>query len=331
MTIPEHDFPAGKPDPGRIRAAARGEDRRITRRTALNLVAARPDLEDRLALLRNVLESPDEPPSLRYDAARYLGRIDSPESIAVLERNLEIRDEQVRAGVFKSLGRIGGRESLERIERVRDLGPRTAPVAGFAAILIAHRLRVDGYRIPLPDEGQYLEVDERESRRLSLRKADADETEAASASLELEPVGFDVAWDCLYRVHCGPRMMLLLLNREVIAEPEEALGASRLAGAIGHWHRHETAYAPIYFILTDPAHPPGGVDIAVANPNGKRLFAGKGAVRDGSVEFAIRGVSGPGTLPLDVAGRLTRGTLELSRGSVGTRIVRKRAALRSGS
>lgn len=329
MTIREHDFPAEEPDAGRIRAAIRGEDRKISRKTGLYLLAVRPDIEDRLVVLQDVLENPDEPAGLRYDAARYLGRIDAPESVAVLERNLEIPDEDVRAGVLKSLGRIGGRESLERIEAVRGRpGARAAPAAGFAAVLIAHRLGVDGYRIPLPEEGQYLEVDERESRSLALRKAEEEEAEAASASLELEPVGFDVAWDQVYRVHCGPRMMLLLLNREVVAEPEKALGASRLAGVIGHWHPQETAYAPIHFILTDPSDPPGGVDIAVANPNGKRMFAGAGAVRDGSAEFSIRGVSGFGTLPVDIAGRLAGEGLELSRGRVGRRVARKRVALR---
>ena len=324
MTIREHDVPAGPVHPDRIRRIVRGDDPAISRRTGLYLLAVRSEAEDRVAALARILGDPHEPAALRRDAARYLGRIEAEASLAALERGIEIEDGLVRAAVLKSLGRIGRRESLERIEAVRArLEPPAAAAAQTAILFLAHRFGVEGRPVPLPPPAERLELDERDARDLQVGGHHGHH--GSHVPDRTPPLGFDAAWDAAIPLRCGPREMVLLVDREVLAEPARLIRRPFLAGAIGHWHAQDGMWMPIFHFLTDPVE--GRAQIAVTNASGKVVFGGDATVREGAASFAVRGIAEYGIPPVAIEGRVAHGRLDLTRARVGTRPARKRVTV----
>lgn len=333
MTVPKLDLPARWLDAAQLRAAVRGEERGISRKTALYLLATQVDIENRHLDFRSVLERADESRTMRYLAALYLGRIDTREAVSILEQNLRIEDELVLGRVLRSLAGIGDAESLRRIGEIRArLHGWVAEEAEWAVRLLAHRHGVAGHEVPMPREEEYLELGGRASRDLGIREATAGEKVALRKAIELEPLGLSVAWDHVYHLHCGPRTMLLVLNSQVIegGTRRHEVRSCALAGIIGHWRHHDGAFAPRYFMLTCEAPSADGLNVTLWNTNGRLVLAGfAGAVAGGDLGFAIRSVGRFGAQRVDVAGTLARGRIDPSRMRVGTRVTARKVAVRS--
>lgn len=333
MTLPKRDLPSRRLGAERLRAAVRGQVSGLSPKTALYLLATRPDIEDRHLDFRVVLENSSESRIMRYLAALYLGRIETPEAVGALEQNLRIRDELVRGRVILSLAGVGSLESLGRIAAIRaELHGWTAAEAAWAARLLAHRHGVAGHEVPMPEAAAYVELGARASRDLGVRMARDEERSALRRSIAVEPLGMSVAWDHVYHLQCGPRAMLLVVSSRVAGNRIQPAAAPScaLAGIIGHWRQDDAAYVPMYFMLTCPAPASDEVSLTLWSPNGRLAFAGTAGVGgSGDVRFSIKGVAGVGALALDVAGTVAHGRIDLSRHRVGLGVVERRAAARS--
>ena len=131
----------------------------------------------------------------------------------------------------------------------------------------------------------------------------------------------------MHRLECGPRVMLIVFNPEVIeaADLREPFRSCRLVGAILDRHGPTEAYAPVYFMLSCPKTDKRA-QVTLHNHNGRALFAGTVALAEKTLRFSFRGLRTFGVVPLDVTGTLGRGRLAFGRRRVGTRVPQKRAA-----
>ena len=187
--------------------------------------------------------------------------------------------------------------------------------------LLAHRLNVAGHELPAPDESDYLEFGDGESRSVTVDAASEGDLAALSRSLALEPLGMEVDKDHVYRLECGERIMLLLLNRALAT-----VGApvSRLPAIVGHWHPHELAYAPIYYLMSDPGPSPSLARMSLVNPRGERAAAGMAEVAGTTVRITMRGLSGVGNRPMDIACTYEGGALDFARLEVVLKVPQQR-------
>lgn len=141
-----------------VRNVIAGTDTSFPRTQAISLLRTSV-VPDKYRDFQQLLENEHEDPSVRYLAARSLGRINTPEAVEILINNSQIRDEYVLAGVMLALGRIGDRNALEAISRVKESATGlAASQAEFAAALISHRLGLEGNDLPIPNSSEYLEL-----------------------------------------------------------------------------------------------------------------------------------------------------------------------------
>lgn len=319
MSLPKHDIPTRPLDAEQIRAAVRGEDPELSRTSALYLLAGRLDVTDRHLDFQAALEDASAPRMVRYLGALYLGTIDTPESRAILERNLGIEDALVLGRVMRSLAVIGEAGVLPHLGEIRARSSgQLAHEARWAERLLAHRLGVRGHEVHLPPDEGYLELGKRASRELAIHEAGHHERERLARSIAHLPLGIPVRH--VYRLECGPRIMLLVLGDR---------GACSVAGVVVHFHHHDDVYMPIYYLLTCPARASDGVGMTFWSPKGKLVFAGDASPGGDALRFAIRGIASFGVRPIDIAGEVADGRLDLGKRRVGIGVAKRRAAARS--
>ena len=136
---------AAAPTLRQIRDAVRGKLEGASRADAVEQLAA-SDYPNKHRDLEALLDDESAPSRLRYLAAVNLARADTRVAHQILLRATTVKDPRVLAGVMRALGQIGGKTALDAINNV---GPNVSSPARaqaeFAAILIAHRLGLDGY------------------------------------------------------------------------------------------------------------------------------------------------------------------------------------------
>ena len=284
-----------------------GRDRRFARAEAMALLAA-SNHPQREALLAQVLENPDDERQYRLVAAITLGRILTPTAEKTLLRNLNTEQPALNE-VLKSLGRIGGRESLAAIESLRlserhhAYGP-----ARFAASLITYRLGIAGHDLPLPDKKDLLQPAATDARRIDLRKMEPASAKAVIEALKRYPYGnVELDPEAVTHVQCAGEVNVILINREFSARGTLVKATERKAlFAIGALQSPETGdFSPSYLLFTHPSGTPGTVDMIVTRCSGAYAMAGFGRLAGDGGEFELRSVRRPGALSI-----LVRGTLE---------------------
>ena len=130
----------------------------------------------------------------------------------ILIRNISIIDEQVRASVMKSLGRIGDKKSLDAILNVeRHTTGFAAVQAGFAATLISYRLNLEGKDLPDPLSLNYLTVPN-DFDQIVISLAKDSEIRKVLKSISKDPFGIQLAEKPAYEVSFGPSKGIILFN-----------------------------------------------------------------------------------------------------------------------
>jgi hypothetical protein len=271
---------------------------------------AASSLPRREQLLAQVLESQAEERQYRLVAAITLGRILTPAAEKILVRNLQ--DEQpALSEVLKSLGRIGGRESLAAIDSLKlPEGHHAVGAVRFAASLITYRLGIAGHDLPLPDEKNLLRAEGTPAQRIELRKMEPAAAKIVVEALKRFPYGnveFDL--DAVTGVHCAGETNVILINRE-FSRPGTLVHATQRKAlfAIGALKSPETGdFSPSYLLFTHPSATRGTVHMIVTRCSGAYAMAGFGRLEGDGGAYELRSVRRPGARAMLVRGTLSDG------------------------
>jgi len=308
-----------------VRAAVRGAVSEPSRAAAIELLA-RSSYPNRHRDLEHVLEDDEAPSRLRYRAAISLPRADPVAASEILVAATRIRDRRVLAGVMRALGQVGGREALDAIERALPSTEGTARAhAEFAALLIAHRLGLDGFDAPAPAAGELIEMAADHGRRLHVRRAPSATAERCVTDLGSRPYGIELDADASYEFRCDRCSGAVMRNRAFTrGDALETLGRRKALFAIGALRDDSTgSYTAAAVFLTSPAADAGRVRISVHLTNGERVFAGEASVSDGAARWSLAAVKRLGAFPVRAEGTFEDGKLEIDLAASGTRILRK--------
>ncbi|MFN0182048.1 MAG: HEAT repeat domain-containing protein [Gemmatimonadales bacterium] len=313
-----------------LRRALAGGDPLMPPDAALYQVAHLADLLTRTRLLLSVLRDPGQSSLVRQTAALHLGKIEKPAALTGLRRSLRIGDPLVRGAVLRALGLVGGPDDLPRVRRLPGLKGWVGREARFAATLLAHRHGIDGYGVHPVGDG-FLDPDSRRFTELRIGHAAHDDREALARSIAVEPLGVPVAVDCLSSLICGPRHMLLVLNRELVEGAEkgsvltERWRRPALAALVLHRHHDDRTFVPIFYLLTDPApRSSGRVDLAVLGAGGRLCCLGSATIKGRQARFSMRAVANPGNIPVRIEGTFAGGVISLAVARVGLAVPRAR-------
>jgi HEAT repeats len=346
-----------------VRNVITGRDTSFPRTQAIGLLRA-SNVPDKYRDFQLLLENEQESPSVRYLAARSLGRINTPEAVEILIKNSQICDEYVLTGVMLSLGRIGDRKTLEVISRVKESATGlAASQAEFAAALISHRLGLEGNDLPIPNSSEYLELSgsaassfqvtqvsetgihliltaiRRHLRSLigaipsrlpsklaELRCLRETEVEVCLRSLATQPFGIEYSENNLYQIQCGRNNWMLILNKEFTNQDAVQALQSRKAfpGIIAARYEETGSYSTAFLLFTSPTEQPNILNLLVHRSTGEQIFGGTAQVEGGKANFSIRSISRPGGFPVNVEGTFEGGNLNFETTLSGTQVQERR-------
>jgi hypothetical protein len=313
----------------------RGRLEGASRAAAVEQLAA-SDYPNKHRDLEALLDDESAPSRLRYLAAVSLARADTRAAHQILVRATAIKDQRVLAGVMRALGQIGGKTALDAINKV---GPNASGAARaqaeFAAILIAHRLGLEGYAPRATASADVLELTPGAGARLRIRRALTVEVERSLVSLGARPYGIELAEDPMYEFRCDRCSGMIMLNRDYT--DGEALGALQQRSAIFAIGalRNDTlgTYSAAALFLTAPNGTGDKISISVHLTNGDRVFGGEAAINGDTASWTLHAVRRLGAFPIRAEGAFKAGHLAIGDAWSGTRIVHQArpAALDAGS
>lgn len=261
-----------------------------------------------------VLENERETTEIRYLAATYLGRVNTASAVEILIRNSQIRDEYVLAGVMKALGRIGDRLALEAVMKAKEEAKGLAVLeAKFAAVLISHRINLEGNAMSIPDNREYLELPADCARPLHITRADDIDAEFCLRSVAGQPLGIEFLEHPMYQFRCGRRTWMILFNRDCVGQDtvKKLTKQKSLFGVLAIRSEETRLYSVALLLLISPDEQKDTANILICRTNGDLAFGGTAQVKGDHAEFSIRAVSRPGAFAVRVEGAFENDRLEI--------------------
>jgi hypothetical protein len=280
--------------------------------------------------LERVLLDEEAPSNNRYMAAIYLSKISEPASLDILKSAGNIQNEKVLSGVATALGRVGDSSALELLNRFQErFHGLAASRSRFAAALISHRLGLRGNELPLPDEQDYLTVDNRSVQQLQILEANETDAELCLRSIADENIGIEFSKSSVYQGRLSNCTWMILFNRDFSQEEavKQLIRRKALLGVvvtqIGS-EEEQKVYSIAYLLLTSPNENADAFNILLHRPKGELAFAGMAKLEDDSAQFSIRTVSRPGAIPIQIKGKFKGEKLEISEAISGSSALEKR-------
>lgn len=321
------ESPTGPPSLRTIRETLRGRPTGLSDGDAIELLAS-SDYPNKHRELEAVLEDVSAPPRVRYLAALNLPRCDQRAAHQILVRATRFHEQRVLAGVMRALGQIGGKDALDAINHVApNVSGAARAHAEFAAILIAHRLGLEGYAPRITSPADVLELAPEAGERLRIRPALSKDVERSLTSLGPRPYGIELAEQPMYEFRCDRCSGMILLNREYTNVDSLAVLRKRSAiFAIGALRDEALgAYSAAALFLTAPPPVAGAekISISVHLTNGERVFGGEASLADGAASWKLHAVRRLGAFPVRAEGAFKDGALRIDLAASATRIVGK--------
>jgi hypothetical protein len=327
LTIPEETkIDSDRINLRRLRDVVAGKDKTYSRSRAMALLAA-SDFPNKHRDFEALLENENESSEIRYLAAITLGKIGTPGSLEILVKNSQVLEERVLSGIMTALGRIGDKSALAVVEKVKGYATGMAAArAKFAVTLISHRLGVNSQELSIPEDKDYINLPPYAFQPLQITPTSRNEAELCLRSLAKEPFGIDFSEEAIYKGRIGRCVWTVLFNREFTYNDSVRKIVKRKAflGAIATRSEHNWLYFPTFLILSSPAKEKDTIDVLIHRLNGDIMFGGKAYVKGKRAEFAIRSLSRPGAIPIEITGSLIGGRLEVKQASVSWMLQGKR-------
>jgi hypothetical protein len=226
-----------------------------------------------------------------------------------------------------ALGRTGDKSALAVIEKVKGHATGIAAVrAKFAVTLISHRLGVNSQELSIPEDKDYINLPPYAFQPLQITQTSRNEAEVCLRSVAKEPFGIEFSEEAMYKSRIGRCVWMVLFNREFTYNDSVRKLVERKAflGAVAIRSQHSWRYFPTFLILSSPSRQEDTIDLLIYRLNGDLMFGGKAYVKRNRAEFAIRSLSRPGAIPIEITGSLIGGRLELKQSSVSWMLQGKR-------
>lgn len=302
-----------------LRANALGNMTSIPRTKAIFLLLL-SDYPDKLLDFQRLLEKENEKHIIRYIAAICLGKTNSTEAREILVKNIGIPNEEVLTGIFEALGRIGDKQSLKAILKVKDrVTGFSASQAKFALTIISYRLGLQGNDLRIPTDDEYHQVPPN-AQQIQVARPEDSELRTCLNSIKGESYGIDLATNPAFQVHYDRGVGIVLFNQSVInlGNLRRLLKRKMLLGVFADRFEESRLYSIAYVIFSSPSHDKSSTNILVTRPNGKLVFGGKALMDGNNVKFFIRSISQKGVFPLLIEGMIQDNVLHITEARFST-------------
>ncbi len=258
---------------------------------------------ERLGVARGILADAKRSRRLRATAAVELGTEALPENQRLLIKAMVSEDSTVSIRALQSLGRIGDKGALSKLEALEiPAAPNARQAISFAKSLISYRLRLDTHLLRPPAANRYVAVSD--SGTFAIMSPKRGEVDKAIRDTALSLPAVLLAKTGATKLQCG-RMEYVL----AIAEAFRTLRAtaticekSALPCVLLRKDLALDRYVLDTYVFTQPAIGGDGVRLLGVRPKGDIVYGGTGSIADGQASFTLRSVKTRLAPAIDVEG-----------------------------
>jgi hypothetical protein len=280
----------------------------------------------RLKIYNKVLSDPATNVTAKQTVAIQLGSEQLAENQELLLQHLKTRDPSVFFRIVQSLGKIGDRHALERLEKIEvpDVALSRDSLY-FARSLLAYRLRLNRNLISLPSKGDILKVTKGTPIRIT--KAKAEEVSEAirhvkndlpaiplvtEGATKLTWNSFEVLFVFTYHFH-EPESLKSIQHQSALP-----LVLLKKADSLG------TYFLTEYF-FTNPSENRKDVVILGTRPRGYLTHAGKIQISEKAFKLELRSVNSLYGPVIELEGQYdsTLRSFKFSKAISGTKVAKK--------
>jgi hypothetical protein len=282
----------------------------LSRPLALSLLE-RKDYPEKVDDLERLLLNDDESSRMRSVAAVGLGRIGSPEAVAVLRRAAGTKDPATAGAVIRGLSLAGGGEERAIVDRLKRRRGSIGEAARNTAVMLSYRAgAVRGAEVDLPD--RRLRINAKLATPIEVAPSSRDEAERALRHVTTIAPALRLTTDGAVSLQCQDARFMLLLNETAKAGLDQfADGRAELGVVAAQRSVEGVGWDLKYHVLTTPRSD-GQIDVAVVSGRGRPVLAGSARIADGRAEFELKAVDGNGVLPVSLRGSFDGQSLEMT-------------------
>jgi HEAT repeats len=251
-------------------------------------------------MLGRIIANNEETTELRAAAAINLSFLPTEAAERELIASLTVTEDVVRHKAIKSLGRIGGETALVALGRVAD------EETGFAKALISYRLGSDRFTLPFVAGADRQSQTWDNANAIAITQMNSAELADSLELLEDSFFGIEISKELGYKMACGRRTVLLLLNQQWANSDLlfELFNHNLLVGLFVQRSEETGTYSVQSLLLTSPLDS-SMVNIAICRTDGEFIYSGRSSFLDGRMSFSVTDIERAGSLPLQVTGYLT--------------------------
>jgi len=226
--------------------------------------------------IAQIVADPSSGSSTIVNALSLAGGIGSDAVPIVLATTANAQDPMIALAAWRTLQQTATGEQLAEIEAAAPPpGDVVGDQAAFALSVIAYRVGIGGFELPVPSEAEFLAV-ETEEETFSISQSEV--TEEDFERLELIPSGelylVSPTIESTSAIDCGEDHILLCLDSSVQeAIPSTLLQSPALAGVVVLLDSLGIGYSVRYLVLTWPDEE-GGFHLALHHPDGTQMYYG---------------------------------------------------------
>jgi len=291
-----------------IRAISLGEIPKISRNERINALAAIARLGGKKEgeILGQILSDHNEDTDIRAVAAVNLSFLPTEFAEPVLLKNLDVDDDMLQFKVIKSLGRIGGENSLRELDKISDFKIEFVQKQfTFAKALISYRLGLERDDLPFVKGTDRKPGKKEDLIKLTMKQLKSEDITKSLDLLEDSTFGIDLDKNFGFELNAGRAKWNLLLNSDCVKK-DILLSISEqraLIGLLGRYIEETGTYSVQYVVLTTPHNT--SIDIMVVRTDGEVFYSGRANIENDIMNFSISDIERPGTAPTKVTGELT--------------------------
>lgn len=266
-------------------------------------------------ILSRIIANDKEDTDLRAIAAINLSLLPPEDAVRELISNLWNKEDVVLSKVIKSLGRIGGKNALEALDKISDIkSDFVRKELAFAKALISSRLGLDRKDLAFVEGADRKLEGKDHIVKFSITQIKTGELRKCLQSLEGSNYNVELSKNIGFKVECLGRInfVFLLNNKYKNNLLSGIINKKALFGLLARRSESTGTYAVQSVVLISPRDP-ATVEIMVCRTDGEVLYSGSGHIKDGTMTFSITDIERPGSVQRQITGQVTDKTLEFQK------------------
>lgn len=255
----------------------------------------------------SIINNENEDSGMRSIAAMNLSFQQSEDAERELINSLKVSDDAVLARVIKSLGHIGGKHTIEALEKIKDT--KTLFVKKqlvFTKELISCRLKTKHKYMKFVMGNKRSLEKEKDVVKIKFDEINGAELNKYLHSLVGSRYQIELSKGIGYKAEClGMINHIIFINK---AHEKNMLSSIRrekaILGLLARYSEGVSAYIVQSVILTSP-YDSVSIEVMICRNNGDILYSGLGNIKNDIMTFSLADIEQPGGVERQFLGKMT--------------------------